>query len=85
MPPPQILECRALLETYHGLRREHTAWAQCIHAVFFHQGAPRLGEGALRTEAGIAALRAAAACHLSRPGSAVSRLPVLLRRTRRTA
>ena len=29
----------ALLETYHDLRREHTAWLQRIHAVFFHQGA----------------------------------------------
>ena len=36
-------------------------------AVFFHQGAPALGEGALRTEQGLAALRAAAAAHLS-PG-----------------
>jgi hypothetical protein len=26
IPPAQILECRALLETYHDLRREHTAW-----------------------------------------------------------
>ena len=52
IPPEQILECRALLETYHDLRREHTAWVQRIHAVFFHQGAPRLGEGALRTDAG---------------------------------
>jgi len=39
IPPAQILECRALLETYHDLRRERTAWAQRIHAVFFHQGA----------------------------------------------
>jgi transposase len=68
IPPAQILECRALLETYHDLRRERTAWAQRIHAVFFHQGAPRLGEGALRTDQGIAALRAAAACHLSPAG-----------------
>jgi hypothetical protein len=30
---------------YHDLRREHTAWVQRIHAVFFHQGAPALGEG----------------------------------------
>jgi transposase len=36
-------------------------------AVFFHQGAPALGEGALRTEQGLAVLRAAAAAHLS-PG-----------------
>jgi transposase len=67
IPPEQILEYRALLETYHDLRREHTAWVQRIHAVFFHQGAPALGEGALRTERGLAALRAAAAAHLS-PG-----------------
>jgi transposase len=60
IPPAQILQYRALLETYHDLRSEHTAWVQRIHAVFFHQGAPRLGEGALRTEAGLAALRAAA-------------------------
>ena len=68
MPPAQILEYRALLETYHDLRREHTAWVQRIHAVFFHQGAPPLGEGALRTEQGLAALRAAAAAHLSPSG-----------------
>jgi transposase len=65
--PAQILEYRALLETYHDLRREHTAWVQRIHAVFFHQGAPALGEGALRTEQGLAGLREAAAAHLS-PG-----------------
>ena len=68
IPPEQILEYRALLETYHDLRREHTAWVQRIHAVFFHQGAPPLGEGALRTEQGLAALRAAAAAHLSPAG-----------------
>jgi len=67
VPPAQILEYRALLETYHDVRREHTAWVQRIHAVFFHQGAPALGEGALRTEQGLAALREAAAAHLS-PG-----------------
>ena len=33
IPPSRILECRALLETYHGLRAEHTAWVQRIHAV----------------------------------------------------
>jgi hypothetical protein len=33
------LEARALLETYHDLRVEHTAWVQRIHAVLFHQGA----------------------------------------------
>jgi len=68
IPPEHILEYRALLETYHDLRREHTAWVQRIHAVFFHQGAPPLGEGVLRTEAGLARLRAAAAAHLSAAG-----------------
>ena len=68
IPPAQILECRALLEAYHDLRREHTAWIERIHAVFFHQGAPRLGEGALRTDRGLAALREAAAVHLSPAG-----------------
>jgi len=68
IPPAQILEYRALLETYHDLRREHTAWVQRIHAVFFHQGAPALGEEALRTEPGLARLRAAAAAHLSPAG-----------------
>jgi len=68
IPPAQILEYRALLETYHDLRRAHTAWVQRIHAVFFHQGAPPLSEGALRTEPGLAALRAAAATHLPAAG-----------------
>ena len=68
IPPEQILEYRALLETYHDLRAEHTAWVQRIHAVFFHQGAPPLGEGALRTERGLAGLRATAAAHLSPAG-----------------
>ena len=40
IPPSHILECRALLELYHDLRTEHTAWVQRIHAVLFHQGAP---------------------------------------------
>src|SRR6516162_7653755 len=68
IPPAHILEYRALVETYHDLRTERTAWVQRIHAVFFHQGAPALGEGALRTEQGLAALRAAAAAHLSPAG-----------------
>jgi hypothetical protein len=68
IPPGHILECRALLETYHDLRREHTAWVQRIHAVLFHQGAPALGDGALRSEQGLDALRAAAAAHLSPAG-----------------
>jgi transposase len=68
IPPSRVLECRALLETYHDLRAEHTAWLQRVHAVFFHQGAPALGEGALRTGRDLEALRAAAACHLSPAG-----------------
>ena len=41
---------------------------QRIHAVFFHQGAPALGEAALRTGDDLGALRAAAAAHLSPAG-----------------
>jgi transposase len=41
---------------------------QRIHAVFFHQGAPRLGQDALRSARGPAAVRAAAAAHLSPAG-----------------
>ena len=41
---------------------------QRIHAVFFHQGAPALGEAALRTDRDLQALRAAAAAHLSPAG-----------------
>ena len=51
VPPARVLEARALLEAYHDLRREHTAWVQRTHAVFFHQGAPALGE-ITRTAAG---------------------------------
>src|SRR6201981_3612469 len=68
IPPEQVLEARALLETYNDLRREHTAWLQRIHAVFFHQGAPALGEGHLRGTEGLAAARAAAAAHPSPAG-----------------
>src|SRR6266542_2232464 len=57
IPPGHILECRALLELYHDLRAEHTAWVQRIQAVLFHHGAPALGEGTLRTERGLAADR----------------------------
>ncbi len=77
IPPGHILECRALLELYHDLRAEHTAWVQRIHAVPFHQGAPALGEGTLRTGQGVAALRAAAAQQPAcpRPGSCRSPPP----------
>ena len=68
VPPAQVLECRALLELYHDLRAEHTAWVQRIHAVFFHQGAPCLGQDALRSAQGPAAVRTAAAAHLSPAG-----------------
>jgi transposase len=68
IPPGHILEARALLELYHDLRAEHTAWVQRIHAVLFHQGAPALGAGTLRTAQGAAALRAAAAGWLSPAG-----------------
>jgi transposase len=68
IPPGHILEARALLELYHDLRAEHTAWVQRIHAVLFHQGAPALGAGTLRTAQGVAALRAAAAEWLSPAG-----------------
>jgi transposase len=68
VPPGHILECRALLELYHDLRAEHTAWVQRVHAVFFHQGAPQLSAGSLRTVRGAAAVRAAAAAHLSPAG-----------------
>ena len=69
IPPGRILECRALLETYHDLRREHTAWVQRIHAVLFHQGAPALGGGTLRTGPGLAALRTSRPLTCRRPGS----------------
>ena len=67
IPPAHVLECRALLETYRDLRTEHTAWVQRIHAVFFHQGAAQL-DADLRTEEGLAALRAVAARQLSAAG-----------------
>jgi transposase len=50
IPPAHVLECRALLECYHDLRREHTAWVQRIHAVCFHQGAEALNAGVCTTE-----------------------------------
>jgi transposase len=81
IPPGRILECRALLETYHDLRAEHTAWVQRIHAVLFHQGAEALG-GGLSTEEGRARLREVAAEQLSAAGqlqvaTAVAMLEVL--------
>jgi len=67
IPPPHILDCRALLEAYHDLRTEHTAWVQRIHAVLFHQGVPVPAEAALRA-ARLDQLPAAVAAHLSPAG-----------------
>jgi transposase len=66
IPPAHILEARALLETYHDLRVEHTAWVQRIHAVLFHQGAPSVH--GLRSAPGQAELAAIAATELSAAG-----------------
>ncbi|MGB6457431.1 MAG: transposase, partial [Streptosporangiaceae bacterium] len=66
IPPGSILECRALLELYHDLRAEHTAWIQRIHAVLFHQGAPVFHDLG-RTDA-TAELAALAREHLSPAG-----------------
>jgi hypothetical protein len=60
VPPPRVLEYRALLEACHDLRADHTAWVQPIRAALFHQGAPRLG-GDLGSRAGQARLAAVAA------------------------
>lgn len=68
IPPSHVLECRALLELYRDLRVEHTAWTQRIHAVLFHQGARLLAEGGLRSERGLAELRAITAEQLSPVG-----------------
>jgi transposase len=51
IPPAGVLECRALLEAYNDLRREHTAWVQRVHAVCFHHGVPALAAGQLSTDA----------------------------------
>jgi transposase len=68
IPPTQVLEHRALLELYHDLRRERTAWVQRVHAVCFHQGTTQLGTGAVSTEAGRARLGQLAAGQLSPAG-----------------
>jgi transposase len=63
IPPERILECRALLELYHDLRAEHTAWIQRVHAVLFHQGAPAFHD--LSRAAAPAELAALAGAQLS--------------------
>lgn len=68
IPPSQVLEYRALLELYHDLRREHTAWIQRIHAVLFHQGAEQLGNGGIGTTEGRQRLGEVAARELSAAG-----------------
>ena len=66
IPPSYILECRALLETYHDVRAGHTAQAQ-LRGVL-PSGCAHAGDGALRTDRDLEALRAAAAAHLSPAG-----------------
>ena len=75
IPPTHVLEARALLETYRALRIEHTGWVQRIHAVLFHQGAPRLGNG-LHSEQGRAELAAVAATQLSPAGQQQVRVAI---------
>jgi transposase len=89
IPPAHVLECRALLETYHALRVEHTAWVQRVHAVLFHQGAPGLGAGTLSTAEGLARLeqlceqqlspagRVQVACALAMLGAVDAQLGIL--------
>jgi transposase len=65
VPPGHVLECRALLECYQDLRREHTAWIQRMHAVLFHHGVPAVVAGGLSTAQARAAAVAAAGPYLS--------------------
>ena len=65
----RLPECRALLEAYHDLRADHTAWLQRIQAALFRQGAPRLGlDVTVYSSAG-----KRSPGHLSRQGPAVLR------------
>lgn len=68
IPPGHVLEYRALLELYHDLRAEHTGWAQRIQAVFFHQGATRLGEAGVVGPKARARLERLAAAQLTQVG-----------------
>jgi transposase len=53
IPPTPVLEWPALLELYHDLRVERTAWTQRIHATCFHQGTTAVGEaGVIRGSRG---------------------------------
>jgi len=55
IPPSHILECRALLETYHDLRAEHTAQAQLRGLVPPGRPAPGRGDTSQRAGPGRAA------------------------------
>ena len=55
IPPGHILECRALLETYHDLRREHTAQSQLRGLVPPGRPGPGRGHAAQRAGPGRAA------------------------------
>lgn len=68
VPPARVVEARALLQCYHDLRREHTAWVQRVHAVLFHQGVPAVGNGGVSTAAGQARIAELAAARLSPAG-----------------
>jgi hypothetical protein len=68
IPPAHVLEYRALLELYHDLRGGHTGWAQRIQAVFFHQGATRLGHAGVVGAQARARLEHLAAAQLSPVG-----------------
>lgn len=61
IPPPRVLDQRALLETCLDLRKDRTGWVQRIHAVLYHHGTVNLSGQRLGTAAGQAALQAAAA------------------------
>ncbi|MBG0568695.1 IS110 family transposase [Actinoplanes aureus] len=47
IPPPEVLEWRAMLELYQDLRTQHTGWAQRIQAVCFHQGTTAPGQAGI--------------------------------------
>lgn len=68
IPPAHILEDRALLETYHQLRVDHTRWVQRIHAVCFHQGTRRLSADRIAAGDGLAELQEVARTQLSAAG-----------------
>src|SRR5438067_10542122 len=69
LPPGRILECRALLETYHDLRAGHTAGAQLRGAVPPRRPRPGRGHAAHQAGRGRAAGRRG---QLPVPGRAVA-------------